>query len=91
MKEQINNELSEYLKLLRFKKKISQEEIADRLKVTRQCYTNWENNPIKLNLGQLIEIGIVLNEDVLIFFNNYIAKRNNNKTQIQELNQKESG
>ncbi len=76
MKEQLNNELSEYLKSLRFKKKVSQEDIANKLKITRQCYTKWENNPIKLSLNQLIEIGIVLNEDVLIFFNTYIAKCN---------------
>lgn len=74
MKEQLNKELSEYLKLLRFKNKISQEEISDKLNITRQCYTNWENNPIKLDLGQLIEIGNVLNEDILIFFEDYIAK-----------------
>lgn len=76
MKEQINEALSEYLKLLRFKNKISQESIANKLKVTRQCYTNWEKNPIKLNLDQLIEIGIVIDEDVLIFFKDYIAKSN---------------
>ena len=76
MKEQLNSELSDYLKLLRFKNKISQEEISDKLNITRQCYTNWENNPIKLDLGQLIEIGKVMNEDILIFFENHIAKSN---------------
>lgn len=82
MKEQINKDLSEYLKLLRFKKKISQQEIADKLKVSRQCYTNWENNPIKISLDQLIEIGEVIDEDTLIFFNSYIAKSNINNNQV---------
>lgn len=77
MKEKINNDLSEYLRLLRFKNKLSQEEIAKKLNITRQSYANWENNPIKLDLSQLLEIGNVMNEDILIFFNNYIAKCNN--------------
>ena len=76
MKEQLNSELSDYLKLLRFKNKISQEEISDKLNITRQCYSNWENNPIKLDLEQLIEIGKVMNEDILIFFENHIANCN---------------
>ena len=76
MKEQLNSELSDYLKLLRFKNKISQEEISDKLSITRQCYSNWENNPIKLDLEQLIEIGNVMNEDILIFFENHIANCN---------------
>lgn len=79
MKEQLNNDLSEYLKLIRFKNKISQEDISKKLNITRQCYTNWENNPIKLDLGQLIEIGVAMNEDILIFFEEYIAKCNINK------------
>ncbi len=79
MKEKINADLSEYLKLLRFKRKITQEDIAVKLNVTRQCYSNWENNPIKLNLDQLIEIGNVLDENILIFFNNNIANCNINE------------
>ncbi len=79
MKDQLNTELSEYLKLLRFKKKLNQETIAEKLKVSRQCYTNWENNPIKLDLSQLIEIGEAIGENIIIFFDNYIAKSNINK------------
>lgn len=79
MKEQLNTELSEYLKLLRFKKKISQEAISEKLNITRQCYNNWENNPIKLDLSKLIEIGNAIGEDIIIFFDSYIAKSNKNK------------
>ena len=73
MKEKLNNELSEYLKLCRFKKKLNQEEIAKKLNTTRQTYSQWENNPVKLDLDKLIDIGNVLEENILIFFNNYIA------------------
>lgn len=76
MKEELNTELSDYLKLLRFKNKVNQEAVAEKLGITRQTYTIWESNPIKLDLGQLIEIGVALNENVLIFFESYIAKRN---------------
>ena len=75
MKEQMNLELSSYLKMLRTKYNLSQADIADKLGITRQCYTNWEREPIKLDLEKLIKIGKVMDEDILIFFNLYIAKR----------------
>lgn len=81
MKNKLNNELSEYIKLCRFKKKVSQLDIANKLNISRQAYTNWENNPIKLDLDKLIDIGSAIGEDILIFFNNYIAKCNKNKEQ----------
>ena len=76
MKAQVNSELSNYLKMLRVKNGLSQEAIADKLCITRQCYTSWENNPIKLSLSQLIAIGDAMGEDILNFFNKYIAKCN---------------
>jgi transcriptional regulator with XRE-family HTH domain len=82
MKEKINNELSEYLKYLRFKNKLSQENVAEKLGITRQAYSLWENNPIKLDLGQLFEVGNAMNENILIFFENYIANCN----EMQEKN-----
>ncbi len=93
MENKLNAELSEYLKWLRFKNKMSQENVADKLGITRQCYSAWEQKPIKLGLDQLIEIGFAMNEDILIFFEKYIAKSNiKNNELIQELEeyQKES-
>lgn len=72
----LNQELSEYIKLLRFKAKKSQDEMANSLNISRNTYSIWENNPIKLNLDKLIEIGELLNENILIFFNKYVAKCN---------------
>ena len=71
----LNYELSEYIKLLRFKSKLSQEEVASKLKITRQCYANWENNPIKLDLDKLEKIGNVFNSDIFIFM---LQKATNN-------------
>lgn len=76
MKSNLNQELSSYLKLLRFKSKVSQEEISKRLGVTRQTYSNWERKPIKLDLEDLVKIGDAIGEDVLIFFDSYVAERN---------------
>lgn len=73
MKEKLNYELSEHLKLCRFKKKLTQDDIAKKLNTTRQTYSQWENNPIKLDLDKLLDIGKVMNEDMIIFFKNYIA------------------
>lgn len=74
MKEQLNSDLSIYLKMLRVKHSLSQEEIADKLEVSRQCYYLWEKNPIKLDVEQLVKIGEAMDEDIFIFFNEYVAK-----------------
>lgn len=70
----LNYELSEYLKLLRFKHKCSQEKMANLLNVSRNTYNIWENNPVSLSLETLIKIGLVLNEDIIYFFKMYVAK-----------------
>ena len=81
MKSDLNFELSEYIKLLRFKAKLNQEEVAKKLSISRQAYSSWENNPIKLDIETLLKIGIALNENsILNFFNSYVAKSNDNNT-----------
>lgn len=72
----LNQDLSDYIKLLRFKSKMNQEETANRLDISRNTYISWENNPIALSLDTLVKIGNVFNEDIIIFFKNYVAKRN---------------
>ena len=75
----LNQDLSDYIKLLRFKSKMNQEETANRLDISRNTYISWENNPISLSLDTLVKIGNVFNEDIIIFFKNYVAKRNETK------------
>lgn len=72
----LNQDLSDYIKLLRFKSKMNQEETANRLDISRNTYISWENNPIALSLDTLVRIGNVFNEDIIIFFKNYVAKSN---------------
>lgn len=78
MFETLNQELSDYIKLLRFKSKMSQEETATKLGITRNTYNSWENNPKSLSLDTLIQIGTIFNEDITNFFKQYVAKSNNN-------------
>ena len=77
MIENLNHELSEYFKLLRFKKKVSQEEIADQLEISRNTYSKWETNPVALSLNTLKDIADRLDGNIIIFFTEYVAKSNN--------------
>lgn len=72
----LNEKLSDYIKLLRFKSKLSQDEAANKLNVSRNTYNSWENNPSRLDLETLERIGNIYNEDIFIFFNDYVAKSN---------------
>lgn len=76
MKKKLNESLSDYIKLIRFKAKKSQEDVAKELNISRNTYSIWENNPVQLKLDTLIEIGTILNNDIIIFFNQYVAECN---------------
>ena len=77
MFENLNQELSDYIKLMRFKKKMSQDDVAETLKISRNTYGTWENNPMSLSLETLIKVFAVFEEDILYFFKSYVAKSNN--------------
>ncbi len=72
-KNKLNEELSDYIKLQRFKKKLSQEDVAARLQVSRNTYSAWENSPTRIDIETLQKISAAIGEDLLIFFNNYVA------------------
>lgn len=72
----LNDKLSDFIKVERFKAKLSQQEMANKMNITRNTYIKWENNPKKLNLEQLDKIGQVLDTDIFIFFNEYVAESN---------------
>ncbi len=76
MRKNLNDSLSDYIKLIRFKSKKSQEDVAKELNISRNTYSIWENNPVQLKLDTLIEIGTILNNDIIIFFNQYVAECN---------------
>ena len=76
MKKNLNDSLSDYIKLIRFKSKKSQKDVAKELNISRNTYSVWEKNPVQLKLDTLIEIGTILNNDIIIFFNQYVAECN---------------
>lgn len=75
-KQTVNQELSDFIRLMRLKYRKSQEDMGNLLGVSRNTYAVWERNPIKLSVETLMDIGRVLNEDIFIFFKSYIAERN---------------
>ena len=79
MKKNLNDSLSDYIKLIRFKSKKSQKDVAKELNISRNTYSIWEKNPVQLKLDTLIEIGTILNNDIIIFFNQYVADCNKEK------------
>ena len=76
MKKNLNDSLSDYIKLIRFKSKKSQKDVAKELNISRNTYSIWEKNPVQLKLNTLIEIGTILNNDIIIFFNQYVEECN---------------
>ena len=67
MTEEQKRIISDELKLQRFKNKITQEEMAEALKITRRTYITLENNPGKLNIAQSFIISDVLNWNLCNF------------------------
>ena len=76
MFETLNQDLSDYIKLLRFKSKKSQEVVAKELGVTRNTYQKWESDPISLDIKTLNKITTNFGEDISIFFKQYVASSN---------------
>ena len=75
-KETLNQELSDYIRLMRLKYRKSQEDMGILLNVSRNTYSQWEKTPISLSLEKLMDVGRVVNEDIFIFFKKNIAERN---------------
>lgn len=67
MTEEQKRTISDELKLQRFKNKITQEDMAEALKITRRTYMTLENNPEKINLAQSFIISEVLNWNLCNF------------------------
>ena len=55
---------------------MSQDDVAEILKISRNTYGTWENNPMALSLETLIKVFAVFEEDILYFFKSYVAKSN---------------
>lgn len=78
------NILTEQIKMLRFKRKKTQEACAKALDISIPTYKNIENNPNKLTLDQLINLSDFLNYNFLQFFLNYILQNAISTTDADE-------
>lgn len=53
--------LSKRLKQLRSERKLNQQELADKIKVNRVTYTNWENGNRETSLNKMVELATEFN------------------------------
>jgi transcriptional regulator with XRE-family HTH domain len=67
MIEQVNRLEIFFIRQLRFiqiKRYGSQQQLADRLRLTQRAYANWERNPVALRPDQLLSLAQTLNVSV---------------------------
>ena len=74
MREEEKIMLSEQIKLVRFKRKKTQEDCAKALNISIPTYKNIEDNPNKLNLEQALNLIYYLNYNFFQFFLNTILQ-----------------
>lgn len=74
MREEEKIMLSEQIKLVRFKRKKTQEDCAKALNISIPTYKNIEDNPNKLNLEQTLNLSYYLNYNFFQFFLNTILQ-----------------
>lgn len=76
---------SNIIKSIRNKHGYTQDDMAKKLNITRQCYNNLENNPTKANLDKIYDIFRLLDEKIDDFLvalkQDYMSQ---NKTENQE-------
>lgn len=78
MNNQFYIELAEMIKEARHDKKLSQQDVADRLNVTRACVANWEQGRRQITITDLVRLADVLNVDVNQWLNSlkkYVWKK----------------
>lgn len=69
MKEVVSANIKKY----RAEKGYSQQDMANKLNVTRQTYNAYENDPLNLKVSILIEMAVILECHVNDFFKQRIA------------------
>ncbi len=72
-----NKVISDKLRGLRAEKKVSQDEIADKLHISRETFRKYESNPLQMNVGLFIEMLYIYDTNPLIFFKTIMANCHN--------------
>lgn len=73
----VNELISEKLRGLRAEKKLSYEDVANILKIHRETFRKYENNPNQMDIGTFLEILEIYNIDPIIFFTQIYGKMPN--------------
>lgn len=68
MKKDTSNMITEHLKLTRFKLKLSQDDVAKALKISRNSYNFYENHPLSMSLETILKLNQILGIDLFNFF-----------------------
>ena len=71
MYNDLNSELSSYIRELRYRANKTKKEVADELKVDRNTYSKWEKNPISLHFDTLNNVVDLLEGNIKVFFQDY--------------------
>ena len=66
--------ISEKLRGLRAEKRLSQEQVAEKMGIHRETFRKYEKNPLLMSTGLFIEMLMVYDTNPLIFFKSIMAK-----------------
>lgn len=66
------NGFSKKIKAIRVEKEIKQEDVAKKLGISTNTYMSYENDPRNLKIDTLIELGNILDVNILDIFLQYI-------------------
>lgn len=70
--------ISEKLRGLRAEKRLSLEQMAEKLNIHRETFRKYENNPFIMDVGMFIEILEIYGVEANIFFENIMANSHKN-------------
>ncbi|UOP05596.1 helix-turn-helix domain-containing protein [Conchiformibius kuhniae] len=65
------------LRNLRSRRKLSQQEVADKLGLSRSAYAKWENGQTKINVEHIKALASVLEKDIMELFSELLGTNTN--------------
>lgn len=75
MREKISNEVTECLKLRRFKLKLSQDSVANLLGISRNSYNYYENHPLCMSIDMILMLNALLKINLFKIFYSKCCKK----------------
>lgn len=84
MKQERERYFYKNLKYLRSKKKISQQELADTLKIDRSTISRWESNEMDITVGNVLKIADVFNVSLVDLVGKDLRLEDENYISVEE-------